>query len=53
MTAEKFDRILALQLPDEEKRARADFVISTGVPIAETRESVRRIVACLNGTVDS
>ena len=53
MTAEKFDRILALQLPDEEKRARADFVIPTGGPIAETRESVRRIVACLNGAVDS
>jgi dephospho-CoA kinase len=53
MTAEKFDRILALQLPDEEKRARADFVIPTGGPIEETRKSVRRIVACLTGPLDS
>ena len=49
MTEEKFERILAVQMPDAEKRARADFVIDTGVPIERTRESVRRIVACLAG----
>ena len=49
MTAEKFERILAVQMPDAEKRVRADFVIDTGVPIERTRESVRRIVACLAG----
>lgn len=47
MTPEKFDRILALQLPDEEKRARADFVIPTGGTLEETRDSVRRILAGL------
>ncbi|MEA3003423.1 MAG: dephospho-CoA kinase [Sphingomonadales bacterium] len=53
MTVEKFARILARQMPDEEKRARADFVISTGASFAETRASVRRIVACLIGAADS
>lgn len=53
MTAEKLDRILARQMPDEEKRARADFVIDTGVSLEETRRAVRRIVACLTGRADS
>jgi dephospho-CoA kinase len=53
MSEEKFERILARQMPDAEKRARADFVIDTGCPIEETRASVRRIVACLAGRPDS
>lgn len=53
MTAEKLDRILALQLPDSEKRARADFVIATGGSVNETRASVRRILACLSAAKDS
>jgi len=52
MTAEKLDRILALQMPDAEKRARADFVIPTGGSCDETRDSVRRIIACLTGRAD-
>ena len=53
MSEEKFARILARQIPDEEKRARADFVIDTGGPLDETRRAVRRIVACLTGGADS
>ena len=53
MTPEKFAQILARQLPDSEKRARADFVIPTDVSLDETRASVRRILACLNGATDS
>jgi dephospho-CoA kinase len=47
MTPAKFDAILARQLSDAEKRARADFVIPTDVPLAETRAHVRRVIACL------
>jgi len=53
MTPEKFLRILSHQLPDAEKRARADFVVPTDVSMDETRASVRRIVACLTGSADS
>jgi dephospho-CoA kinase len=53
MTAEKFERILARQMPDADKRERADFVIETGTSLDETRRAVRRIVACLTGRGDS
>ena len=53
MTEEKFERILERQLPDEEKRARADFVIPTGGPLEDTRRAVRRILACLVPPGDS
>ena len=44
MTAEKFESILARQVPDEEKRRRADFVISTGTTLDDTRLAVKRVV---------
>ncbi len=53
MTAEKFERILSLQMPDAEKRARADFVIPTGGEIATTRAAVRAIIAGLTAAADS
>jgi dephospho-CoA kinase len=49
MSEAKLERILARQIPDAEKRARADFVIETGGPLEETRRAVRRILACLAG----
>ena len=47
MTEAKFEQILARQLPDADKRARADFVIPTDGTLAETRAEVRRVIACL------
>jgi dephospho-CoA kinase len=47
MTAEKLDSILARQLPDANKRGRADFVIDTGGSVAETARQVEHILTCL------
>ncbi|MEW4449356.1 dephospho-CoA kinase [Qipengyuania sp. JC766] len=47
MTADRFEKILQLQMPDSDKRARADHVIDTGVPLEQTRRKVRALVAQL------
>ncbi len=44
MTVERFAHILGLQVPDAEKRAAADFVINTGVPLAATRAEVNTLL---------
>ena len=45
MTRERFDAILARQMPDAEKRARADFIIDTGRGLEAARAEVEAIVA--------
>lgn len=47
MTRERFDAILARQMPDAEKRARADFVIDTGHGLEAARAEVEAIVAAV------
>lgn len=51
MSEEKFAQILALQVPDAEKRARADFVIDTGTDLATTKAAVERLVRGFAGQV--
>lgn len=47
MTAAKFEAIRARQLPEVEKRRRADFVVDTGLTIPESWAEVDRIVDAL------
>jgi dephospho-CoA kinase len=47
MTGEKLEQILARQIPDEEKRARADFVVDTSGSLKQTRAQVDAILTCL------
>ncbi|WP_062015278.1 dephospho-CoA kinase [Aureimonas sp. AU4] len=44
MTAARFDAILAQQMPDAEKRRRADFVVETGEGLDHARTQVAAIV---------
>jgi len=52
MTREMFSRILARQLPDAEKRARADFIVET-LTMDEARETVRNIVKTARARADA
>lgn len=45
MSASKLDALLGRQMPDEEKRARADFVVDTSQGLAPARQQVRDILA--------
>ena len=47
MTPEHFAAILNYQLPDADKRARADFVIDTGQSLEQTRAAVAELVGKL------
>jgi dephospho-CoA kinase len=49
MSLEKLEQILARQLHDGEKRARADFVVDTGGTIAESAAQIDKIVESLQG----
>ncbi|CAN0654672.1 Dephospho-CoA kinase [Nitratireductor aquimarinus] len=48
MTEEKFAAILARQVPDAEKRARADFIIDTGNGMEAARDAVKSVIAALS-----
>ncbi|WP_426050922.1 dephospho-CoA kinase [Brevundimonas sp. SL161] len=47
MTVERFEAILARQMPDGDKRRRADFVIDTGRDLAAARTRVAEIVGII------
>ena len=47
MNQEKFKALLARQMPDDDKRTKADFVVDTGGDLSTTEAQVRDILACL------
>ena len=44
MTDEKLDALIARQLPDADKRAKADFVVDTGVPLEDTCRQIDAVL---------
>lgn len=51
MSAAKFARLRASQMPDHVKRARADLVIGTARPKWQTKAQVRHLLACLRAAL--
>ncbi len=47
MTSEKFDRIVSGQLPDAEKRKRADYVVESDKGLDDMRQQLVRIVRAI------
>jgi dephospho-CoA kinase len=47
MTYAKFAKIRKIQLPDAQKRQRADFIINTGILPSATNAAVRQVITCL------
>ncbi|MEO0062234.1 MAG: Dephospho-CoA kinase [Pseudomonadota bacterium] len=53
MDAARFAQILALQMPDADKRVLADYLIDTGASLADTQAQVERLAAQLaNSPID-
>lgn len=44
MSEEKFAAINAMQMPDHEKRARADYIVETGLGLAHSRRKLQSIL---------
>ena len=44
MTKSKFDKIIAKQIPNDEKKKKADFIVDTSVSIDDARNQVENIV---------
>ena len=49
MSEERFNDILAKQVPDEEKRARADFIVDSSISVADAHRQVRAILQEIEG----
>ena len=47
MTEEALAAILAKQMPDKDKRAKADFIVNTGLGLEEARRQVRAVLDAL------
>ena len=53
MTEAEFKTIRDRQIPDAEKRARADYVIDTSQGLEQARAQVDAVIADLKGTIDA
>lgn len=53
VTEEKFNLILNRQLPDQQKRERADFLVDTGGGLMQAKRRVQEIIALLRSGIRS
>lgn len=44
MTEERFNHVLSQQIPDADKRARADYIVTTDISLDDTRDQLKKIV---------
>ena len=49
MTIDKLEHLLKRQLPDAEKRARADYVVDSGTTLADMQAEIDKILESLEG----
>jgi len=53
MSAERFESILKLQMPDAEKRKNADYVIENGGSMDVSRDQIKKLVKELRSALAS
>lgn len=53
MTEEKFAQILSRQVPDADKRERADFIVDTSLGLEQARNQVARIVETIRTRIQT